>query len=73
MAIRSLERHAPKHDGQTSNGALERSRQGREEGPMESMAVHALKRVMVGAMMVMCVHGASAPVRFWFNEEIESA
>ena len=31
------------------------------------------KRVMVGAMMAMCVHVASAPVRFWFNEEIESA
>jgi hypothetical protein len=40
---------------------------------MESMAVHALKRVMVGAMMATCVHVASAPVRFWFNEEIESA
>ena len=40
---------------------------------MESMAVHALKRVMVGAMMAMCVHVASAPVRFWFNEEIKSA
>jgi hypothetical protein len=41
---------------------------------MESTAVHALTRVgMVGAMMAMCVHVASASVQFWFNEEIESA
>jgi hypothetical protein len=24
-------------------------------------------------MMAMCMHVASTPVRFWFNEEIESA
>jgi hypothetical protein len=40
---------------------------------MESWAVHALKHVMVGAVMAMRVHVAPAQVRFWFNEEIESA
>jgi len=42
---------------------------------MESWAVHALERVMVGAAMAMamCVHVALEQVRFWFNEEIESA
>jgi deoxyribodipyrimidine photolyase-like uncharacterized protein len=63
----------PKQDGQTVNVALERSSQGREEGPMESGAVHALEHVMVGAVMAMCVHVAPAQVGLWFNEEIESA
>ena len=46
---------------------------------MESWAVHALERVMVGAVMAMgmgmgmCLHVAPAQVRLWFNEEIESA
>ena len=40
---------------------------------MESLAVHALKRVVVGAVTAMCVHVAPAQVRFWFNEEIENA
>ena len=42
---------------------------------MESMAVHALTRVMVGAVMAMGlpVAPALAQVRLWFNEEIESA
>jgi len=55
--------------------ALERSSRGREEGPMESWAVHALERVMVDAAMAMamCVHVALEQVRFWFNEEIVSA
>ena len=59
----------PKQGDQTANGALERSSQGREEGPMESWAVHALKRVV----MAMRVHVALAQVGLWFNEEIESA
>ena len=50
---------------------------------MESLAVHTLKRVMVGAVMALA-HAAlvktepprrviPAQVRFWFNEEIENA
>ena len=63
----------PKQDGQAANVVLERSSQGREEGPMESWAVHALEHVMVGAVSAMRVHVAPAQVGFWFNEEIESA
>ena len=40
---------------------------------MESTAVHALKRVVVGAVMAMCLYVVSAQVRLWFNEEIVSA
>ena len=40
---------------------------------MESLAVHALEHVMVGAVGAMRVHVALAHVGFWFNEEIESA
>ena len=63
----------PKQDGQAVNVVRERSSQGREEGPMESLAVHALEHVMVGAVRAMRVHVAPAQVGFWFNEEIESA
>ena len=40
---------------------------------MESLAVHVLEHVMVGAVRAMRVHVAPAQVGFWFNEEIESA
>ena len=40
---------------------------------MESLTVHALEHVMVGAVSAMRVHVAPAQVGFWFNEEIESA
>jgi methionine-rich copper-binding protein CopC len=42
--------------------AIERSSQGRGGGPMESWAVHALKRVLVGMVMAMamCVYAAPA-------------
>ena len=40
---------------------------------MESWAVHAHERVMVRAVMAMCVHVAPALVRLCFNKEIESA
>ena len=63
----------PKQDGQAGNVALEHSSQGREEGPVESWAVHAREHVMVGAVRAMRVHVAPAQVGFWFNEEIESA
>ena len=40
---------------------------------MESLAVHALEHLMVGAVRAMRMHVAPAQVGFWFNEEIESA
>ena len=42
---------------------------------MDSLTVHRLTRVRVGAVMAMGLPVASAlaQVRLWFNEEIESA
>jgi hypothetical protein len=48
--------------GKWPTATLERSSQGRGGGPMESWALHSLKRVLVGAAMAMamCVHVAPA-------------